>query len=271
MLKALGIATLSAALSSQAWSQPAGHPQMKLNEDSRVILAVATSLIEATATIAVGRVLSGAAVGAAIDAVNDSKVQAAIGDVSAIGQAIATFLRGNGFPPLYKYGNRTGPADPFFSHLVSENGTYPTDSSPGRYWGIALSPMTWQASMFFGHKPDPNHDSIEGQLMRNQLGGDQSQRYLLRGAYVGDPARGWAGPYIAVLPKTDPWGNKYLVNIREMQSAHAQDPAFAGIHGGRQIAVFVLSAGPNRTIDTSAEQSFDTFTVTGDDIVFRVK
>ena len=56
---------------------------------------VATSLIEATATVAVGAVLAGVAVGGAIDAINNSKVQAAIGDVSAIGQGVITFYKDN--------------------------------------------------------------------------------------------------------------------------------------------------------------------------------
>ena len=49
----------------------------RLRRDTK---GVATSLIEATATVAVGAVLAGVAVGGAIDAINDSKIQAAIGD-----------------------------------------------------------------------------------------------------------------------------------------------------------------------------------------------
>src|SRR5437016_13750650 len=85
--------------------------------DSR---GVATSLIEATATVAVGAVLAGVAVGGAIDAINDSKIQAAIGDVSSIGQGTITFYKDNAFFPLYKEGNKTGSGDDFFDDLVSE-------------------------------------------------------------------------------------------------------------------------------------------------------
>src|SRR5436305_11033815 len=82
---------------------------------------VATSLIEATATIAVGAVLAGVAVGGAIDAINDSKIQAAIGDVSSIGQAVITFYKDNAFFPVFKDGNKTGSGDAIFFDLVSEN------------------------------------------------------------------------------------------------------------------------------------------------------
>src|SRR5207244_8436786 len=87
-------------------------------------------------------------------------------------------------------------------------------------------------------------------------------KYPLRGSYTGDPQRGWAGPYITSLPKTDPWGNKYLINVRELHAGHLLDPAFSTIHAPTmgisgttgtisgpgnlpKVAVIVLSAGPN--------------------------
>jgi hypothetical protein len=238
---------------------------------------VATSLIEATATVAVGAVLAGVAVGGAIDAINDSKIQAAIGDVSSIGQGVITFYKDNAFFPLFKDGNKTGASDAFFYDLVSENGTYATDSSPGLHWSVPASPTAWNDAGFFGHKPDyATHDSIEGHLVRNELGRLSGKFYPLRGTYQGDPQRGWAGPYIAVLPRTDPWGNKYMINVRELHSGHLLDSSFSSVHHGGpgnlpKIAVVVLSAGPNRTIETNGEQQFDDFVVAGDDIVFRVK
>jgi hypothetical protein len=256
---------------------------------------VATSLIEATATVAVGAVLAGVAVGGAIDAINDSKIQAAIGDVSSIGQGVITFYKDNAFFPLFKDGNKTGAGDDFFQDLVSENGTYPTDSTPtlagssGTQWNIPAT-TAWATPGFFGHKPDyDKHDTIEGHLIRNRLGDNGAKFYPLRGSYIGDPQRGWAGPYIASLPKTDPWGNKYLINVRELHAGHLLDTVFSGVHnptsgttGGTtttihgpgnlpKIAVIVLSAGPNRTIETGAEQQFDQFKAAGDDIVFRIK
>src|SRR2546422_10237209 len=82
---------------------------------------VATSLIEATATVAVGAVLAGVAVGGAIDAINNSKVQAAIGDGSAIGQGIITFYKDNAFFPLFADGQKTGGGDEVYGFPVSRN------------------------------------------------------------------------------------------------------------------------------------------------------
>src|SRR5207237_5204486 len=139
---------------------------------------VATSLIEATATVAVGAVLAGVAVGGAIDAINNSKVQAAIGDVSAIGQGVITFYKDNAFFPLFVDGQKTGGGDQFYGLLVSENGTYPTDTSfitgSTTSWDIPTSPNSWPSTFtgFFGHQPNytvTGHTSIEGHLIRNVL------------------------------------------------------------------------------------------------------
>jgi hypothetical protein len=240
---------------------------------------VATSLIEATATIAVGAVLAGVAVGGAIDAINDSKIQAAIGDVSSVGQGVITFYKDNAFFPLFKGGDKTGAGDTFFEDLVSENGTYPTDDTAVlgvSNWGVPAnseSATPWATTGYFGHMPDyDKHDTLEGHLIRNKLAGIAStEKYPLRGSYTGDPQRGWAGPYIASLPKTDPWGNKYMINVRYLHSGFLRTLPGSGPGSLPKIAVIVISAGPNRTLETAANQQFDQFSASGDDIVFRIK
>ncbi len=245
---------------------------------------VATSLIEATATVAVGAVLAGVAVGGAIDAINNSKVQAAIGDVSAIGQGVITFYKDNAFFPLFVDGQKTGAGDQFYGFLVSENGTYPTDTSFATgstvSWDVPTTPDSWPSSFsgFFGHKPNytvAGHTSIEGHLIRNQLGAPVAPgtgpSYPLRGSYTGDPQRGWAGPYITSLPKTDPWGDKYLINVRNLHAGYLKTFDGGSSSALPKLAVIVISAGPNRNIETRVDQSFDNFAAAGDDIVFRIK
>ena len=241
---------------------------------------VATSLIEATATVAVGAVLAGVAVGGAIDAINNSKVQAAIGDVSAIGQGVITFYKDNSFFPLFEKGQETGAGDSFYGFLVSENGTYPTDSTvtaDGFSWDVPSDPGPWDEEGFFGHRPDfstgPNgHASIEGHLIRNVLGSPTStQRYPLRGFYNGDPQRGWSGPYVTSLPKTDPWGDKYIINVRNLHAGYLKGLSATGEANLPKLAVVVISAGPDRNLQTHVDQQFDNFKAEGDDIVFRIK
>ena len=244
---------------------------------------VATSLIEATATVAVGAVLAGVAVGGAIDAINNSKVQAAIGDVSAIGTGVITFYKDNAFFPVFAKGQKTGAGDEFYGFLVSENGTYPTDSTVGlsaASWDVPTGDVPpWEAaSLRFGHKPDyssgsdpTSHASIEGHLIANILAAPGSlERYPVRGDYVGDPQRGWAGPYVTALPKTDPWGDKYIINVRNLHAGYLK--TISGDQSSlAKLAVIVISAGQNRNLETRVDQSFDQFAAAGDDIVFRIK
>ena len=251
---------------------------------------VATSLIEATATVAVGAVLAGVAVGSAIDAINDSKIQAAIADVSVIGQGVITFYKDSSFFPLFKVGNNTGPGNLFFDNLVSQNGTYPTvESSVSGWEGVPSGtgiPSYAGGSGRFGHRLVTTDDSIEGHLVTNNLDrrsddflvdtdflGDES--YPLRGSVPGDPQRGWSGPYIATMSSTDPWGNKYMINVRMLHVGFFESGLGASLILGTEvlpeIAVVVISAGPNRALETSASQQGAAFTVLGDDIVFRIK
>ena len=253
---------------------------------------VATSLIEATATVAVGAVLAGVAVGSAIDAINDSKIQAAIADVSVIGNGVITFYKDNAFFPLFQLGNATGPSDDFFTNLVSQNGTYPTlDSTVSTRWGVPDENDYPDGAIRFGHQVDADDDTLEGHLVTNRLGTTTAdlgltftsdESYPRRGSVPGDPQRGWSGPYIATLSSTDPWGNKYLVNVRMLHVAFFQSgegqtlaQALALVSDIDEvlpeIAVVVISAGPNRALETSDAQAGEDFIVRGDDIVFRLK
>lgn len=231
--------------------------------------------------VAVGSVLAGVAIGSSIDAVNNSKIQAAIADVSVIGQGVLAFYQDNGFFPFYVDGQRTGPTDDSYGFLVSENGTYPTDSTSGvgsSGWDVPVSATPWTTSGYFGDRPDYSsgahgHATIEGHLVRNILGDPTASivaKYLLRGdlRYTGDSQRGWHGPYVTALPKTDPWGDKYLINIRNLKLNSLPIDAVTGTR--QKLAVAVISAGPNRNIDTPVDQKFDSFKVEGDDIVFRL-
>jgi prepilin-type N-terminal cleavage/methylation domain-containing protein len=68
----------------------------------------------------------------------------------------------------------------------------------------------------------------------------------------------WNGPYTGIIGE-DPWGSKYLVTARALR-------------GGSPFTAFVLSAGPNRMVETQLDQARGTpFTIGGDDIVAVVR
>ena len=71
-------------------------------------------------------------------------------------------------------------------------------------------------------------------------------------------------------PDSDPWGDKYLVNVQFL-TPQGEDLASLEVPTGGRLAVVVLSAGPNRTIETEFEQLNDSFEAGGDDIVFRIQ
>ena len=70
--------------------------------------------------------------------------------------------------------------------------------------------------------------------------------------------RAWNGAYMNDID-TDPWGTKYYFNGSDLKP-------------GGSAAAFVLSAGPDKTIDTEYTQAASgTFTVGNDDIVQRIR
>jgi type II secretory pathway pseudopilin PulG len=73
-------------------------------------------------------------------------------------------------------------------------------------------------------------------------------------------APGWDGPYVLHPVPTDPWGNAYVVNI---------SCSSAGTKEAR--AIYVLSAGPNETIDTPFDQPASEASIRGDDVGVRVR
>jgi type II secretory pathway pseudopilin PulG len=126
--------------------------------------------------------------------------------------------------------------------LTSANGNCPRDHEIP--WGIDASDGLDCTGV------GRDSDTLENHLVTNQPGG--------KGRYPTTGRSPWRGPYVDP-GLVDPWGNKYLVNIRQA------DPTLGN------KAVFVLSAGPNGIIETAFDQDAAGFTVGGDDIAARVK
>ncbi|MFH0803861.1 MAG: hypothetical protein V1877_01965, partial [Candidatus Tagabacteria bacterium] len=120
----------------------------------------------------------------------------------------------------------------------------------------------------------------ENQLVWGVPSGDVAKKYPDRSGNTTSPFR---GPYLSnsLIPgmtgaattflSKDPWGNKYFVNIKYLQPEHLA-------HGtpNREV-VFVISAGPNETLETDFSQDLLTggpsagkFAVGGDDIVYVI-
>ena len=79
-------------------------------------------------------------------------------------------------------------------------------------------------------------------------------------AYPTAGRRQWRGPYLEKV-LADPWGSNYYANVEFLQPA---------LVGGSQ-PVFVLSAGPNKLVETLFDQTGPSIERGGDDIIFRIK
>jgi prepilin-type N-terminal cleavage/methylation domain-containing protein len=101
-------------------------------------------------------------------------------------------------------------------------------------------------------------DLLDNQLQKNIPG------YLLKG---GPNPMGWNGPYLSApeIP-ADPWGNRYMVNIRFLEASIGQLYS----DGQVKLAVWVISAGPNGIIETPFAQPSASAEKFGDDIVEKI-
>jgi type II secretory pathway pseudopilin PulG len=183
--------------------------------------------------------------------VNDANVTQAQNDTRQIATAINKFYEQVGRPP-YKKQNAVIKAAAKqagdYDCLITGEGTdftTATDVTTGDSWTSAAGVQCQAGST--------TRDTVEDHLIANNPGAlGANYPYTTTGNTA------WKGPYLQTLP-ADPWGSKYLVNIGKM------DPS-----AGK--AVFVLSAGPNRNIETGSDQAANaTFSAGGDDILARVK
>ena len=81
-------------------------------------------------------------------------------------------------------------------------------------------------------------------------------------------SRAWKGAYTELAE--DAWGTRYYLTSQFLQ------PGFTSTHGvtggaASPSAAYIISAGPNQTLDTVYDQATTTFTSAGDDIVVRIK
>jgi type II secretory pathway pseudopilin PulG len=213
---------------------------------------VATSLIEAVLVIGIVTIIASVATGAALERIEDARFVQATSDTELIGMSVHSFMQDTGSSPAFKSGLATSPTDEIYrilhtdgSDAIDLTGSWPTDSD--------------------------EKDSIENHLVRNQPGVTEPS-YLRRGEISYDRHKGWNGPYLNRIPSVDPWDGRYLVNVQFLtpQGVERVREDLELPSGGR-IAVVVLSAGPDRIIETRFDQISESFAPGGDDVVFRIQ
>jgi hypothetical protein len=234
---------------------------MTWSERLRDERGIATSLIEATTVIAIAAILTSVAMIAASDQADDASLANTQGEVKLIGLSILSFMQDNGFAPVFRSGNARGLEDEIF--LVLESGGSEPDDATGQ-WSQGLRDH-------FDHHlvhNTPGTDSLADVISAYPRVGQVTDR-------LGEPVsrtRGWNGPYMSRIPPADPWDGKYLSNVG-LLTARGEEIARTAFNlpEGLPPAVFVISAGPNRSIETKMVQPTELFVVGGDDIVFRIQ
>jgi prepilin-type N-terminal cleavage/methylation domain-containing protein len=191
------------------------------------------TLVEVVVVIAVVAILAAILAPSIVKHIDDSKIAKAKSETQVLGAAITSFYKDVGQWPTAVPAAVT-PID----LLATQVGGLPTVPGGAGFADWAGDPAA-----------DADADYLEAHMLSNTPKG---------GAYpaVGEVA--WKGPYQNIF-SADPWGNAYLVNIVDMSAAPAE-------------AVWVISAGPNGTMDTDANQVLTAPPVIeGDDIGFRIR
>ncbi|MBI4610632.1 MAG: hypothetical protein HY726_16675 [Candidatus Rokubacteria bacterium] len=170
-----------------------------------------------------------------INYLDDAKKQKALSDVMTLQGTILRLTKDVGHFPLYKDGTQTtGKLD---WELLQGPGNDPQDHD-SKKWLNAQGKT----------------DDLENHLIKNNPGSKK---------YETDPTKSrflWRGPYMELIG-VDPWGNRYLVNIKNADPA--DNPA---------KVVWVLTAGPNGKIETDPDSLADSGALpVNDDIAVRIK
>ena len=211
-------------------------------------------LMEAVLVIAILAIVSTIALVATMHHIEDARLSRAMADTELIGISIHSFMQDTGWAPVFKSGTARGPEDDMFLVLQSDG------SDPG-----ADMTLDWPLT------DAVLRDRLENQLIKNQPGGSGAP-YPRMGEISYSRFKGWNGPYVTSMPSSDPWGDRYFVNIQLLTPKGVQmEQSTLTISTGQRAAVFVVSAGPNRQLETKFDQVANAFAAGGDDIVYRIQ
>ena len=219
------------------------------------------TLVEVSIILMVVTVLSMTLLPSIGNYLRDARLARARSDVDSIRSAIVRFLEDTGEQAFRCWGNGnrettgTGRHDPsspkpvFVVGMLVSDGDTPDEGDLADDW-------LWRRAVD-GH----DVDTMANHLIQNTPGNSVQASYrtsedLTNAAPEQFPfdhqagfnaAFAWRGPYLSVPARSDPWGNRYAINVLFLDPVSDSE---GGVDSGNTSDVFVLSAGPDEEIDT---------------------
>ena len=198
------------------------------------------TLIELTVVLAVIVTLALVLTPSIANFINDARVARARNDCQTLANGVFQFYRDTGHFPLWKIALKGGPGLPSNKlQVLVSRGNMPFEDVPS----------LWSTG--------PTGGLVE-QLVNNAPG------YALK---TPTSQFGWNGPYFSTEIVADPWGNRYMVNIGLIDTSAGATT----LSGQQKLAVWVLSAGPNGTLETPFSQPTTNAVAGGDDLAVRIQ
>jgi type II secretory pathway pseudopilin PulG len=221
------------------------------------------SLVEVTIMLVVLLILAGSLIPVLGDTVSNARAVRARNDLSELAKALVNFQRDVG--PVVFDGTRLQQIQTASTHvspvlLLTSLGATPkvTDRVPVEsVASLLISPGTiLDAASVSPWITTRATDLVDEHLRINGRNYPEA---------TSGPGTGWNGPYLTKEVTGDPWGHAYLINTGFLRGL----PTSAT--GCARCAVYVLSAGPNGTLETPFQQPVSHANVFGDDLAVRIQ
>ena len=191
------------------------------------------TLIELAVVLAIIAILAAVLTPMVTSYLDQARVARAQADLRTIVDAVKLHQRDTGRYPVYD--NATDYTNDHSGAAVfgTNAGTSPVDGAGGASWSLSSELATTSLELYLNN----NYSNVGVSTF---------------------PKATFNGPYIGTID-SDPWGNKYLLNAGDLTR-------------GSTSHAFVLSAGPNGTIETTRHvAATDTLAAGGDDIISVIK
>jgi type II secretory pathway pseudopilin PulG len=210
------------------------------------------SLIEASIVLSVFAILTAMLAPSIGGYISDAQHAAAKKDLEGIGAALTRMLTDTGEAWILRDGNGAAATSPP-SHaagnrvdLLVSSGAVPTASvaraTAGSDWDDVVDNASVQRLEYFLVANTPSN--VAANAYRTAASMSVATEFDPDSGALYNAEHAWRGSYLPGPIGPDPWGTRYAVNVEFLARAPGAGPS------GSVNDVFVISAGPDRVVDT---------------------